>query len=99
MVKFGIDWTKIALEVNDERKKIISAGARSADAFNMAYRAIMGQYPSITGEAWKEGRGFVGKIMAEWKKEKSRPDRAAQSPKKTGTKGKIKKRQGELDLF
>ncbi|MDO8521584.1 MAG: hypothetical protein Q7S52_05710 [bacterium] len=70
--KYGIDWTKIALAVNDERRKAIEKGAKSSDAFNIAYRAVTCQYSEITGEAWKEGRSIVGTIMKEWQKEKGK---------------------------
>jgi len=106
LIKYGIDWTKIALEVNDERKKAIRNGTKPADAFNAAYRAVTALHPEITGEAWKEGRSIVGTILAGWKKEKDQATKAkrvaqvkpvARVAKKKPDVKKAK-HQGELDL-
>ena len=105
MVKCGIDWTKIAIGVNDLRK--------SGHTFDQAYQAMMRQYPAITGETWVEGKHEVGRIMASWKKKKEASVKARKSasgesatkrcqekvkPRKTRSDRKANPQQGNLDL-
>jgi len=84
-VQFGIDWAKIEMEVNPL--------LRSGHDFHQAYKAVMGQYPAITGEVWCKGKSIVGTISQARKKKKKVPQKIG----KTSAKKKSKP-QGELNL-